>query len=84
MNYRYLGKQRALAFGVWPGTGLAEARAECDAEGKVVGARRNIPPSGSSSTEIAATGQQTRKGADALPGSLPQNVRANVMPRVRG
>lgn len=26
MNYRHLGKQKTLAFGVWPDTGLAEAR----------------------------------------------------------
>lgn len=31
MNYRYLGKQKTLTFGVWPDTGLADARAECDA-----------------------------------------------------
>lgn len=27
MNYRHLGRQKTLAFGVWPDTGLAEARA---------------------------------------------------------
>lgn len=27
MNYRYGGRQKTLAFGVWPETGLAEARA---------------------------------------------------------
>ena len=25
MNYRHLGKQKTLSFGVWPDTGLAEA-----------------------------------------------------------
>jgi integrase len=30
MNYRYLGKQKTLAFGVWPDTGLADARARRD------------------------------------------------------
>lgn len=35
MNYRHLGKQKTLAFGVWPETGLAEARAERDAARKV-------------------------------------------------
>ncbi|WP_227340111.1 MULTISPECIES: Arm DNA-binding domain-containing protein [Sphingopyxis] len=30
MNYRFLGKQKTLAFGVWPDTGLAEARARRD------------------------------------------------------
>jgi hypothetical protein len=29
MNYRHLGKQKTLAFGVWPETGIAKARAEC-------------------------------------------------------
>jgi hypothetical protein len=36
MNYRHFGKQKTLAFGVWPDTGLAEARAECDAARKVL------------------------------------------------
>lgn len=36
MNYRHLGKQKTLAFGVWPETGLAEARAERDAARKVL------------------------------------------------
>jgi len=31
MNYRHLGKQKTLAFGVWPDTGLAEAREQRDA-----------------------------------------------------
>ena len=41
MNYRHYGKQKTLAFGVWPDTGLAEARAECDAARKVLAARRS-------------------------------------------
>lgn len=36
MNYRHLGKQKTLAFGVWPETGLAEARAERDAARKLL------------------------------------------------
>lgn len=36
MNYRHLGKQKMLAFGVWPETGLAEAHAERDAARKVL------------------------------------------------
>ncbi|MFD0849639.1 tyrosine-type recombinase/integrase [Sphingosinicella sp.] len=36
MNYRYLGKQKTLALGVWPGTGLAEARERRDAARKVL------------------------------------------------
>jgi len=28
MNYGHLGKQKTLAFGVWPDTGLADARAQ--------------------------------------------------------
>lgn len=36
MNYRHLGKQKTLAFGVWPETGLAEARAQRDAARKVL------------------------------------------------
>ncbi|NWK94691.1 integrase [Sphingobium lactosutens] len=31
MNYRYLGKQKTLAFGVYPDIGLADARAQRDA-----------------------------------------------------
>lgn len=30
MNYRHLGKQKTLSFGVWPETGLAEARKQRD------------------------------------------------------
>ena len=30
MNYRHLGKQRTLAFGVWPNIGLSEARERRD------------------------------------------------------
>lgn len=36
MNYRHLGKQKTLAFGVWSDTGLAEARAERDPARKVL------------------------------------------------
>ena len=36
MNYRYLGKQKSLAFGVWPEVELADARAKRD------GARRAL------------------------------------------
>ena len=36
MNYRYLGKQKTLAFGVWPEVGLADARAKRDAARKVL------------------------------------------------
>lgn len=36
MNYRYLGKQKTLAFGVWPEIGLADARDKRDAARKVL------------------------------------------------
>jgi len=36
MNYRHFGKQKTLAFGVWPDTGLAEAREQRDAARKVL------------------------------------------------
>lgn len=36
MNYRYLGKQKTLAFGVWPGIGLADAREQRDAARKLL------------------------------------------------
>jgi len=36
MNYRHLGKQKTLAFGVYPDTGLAEAREQRDAARKVL------------------------------------------------
>lgn len=36
MNYRYLGKQKTLAFGVFPDTGLADAREKRDAARKVL------------------------------------------------
>lgn len=36
MSYRYLAKQKTLSFGVWPDTGLAEAREKRDAARKVL------------------------------------------------
>ena len=54
MNYRHLGKQRTLAFGVWPETGLAEARAERDAARKVL-ARGDDPAEWIKLDRIAAT-----------------------------
>jgi len=54
MNYRYLGKQKTLAFGVWPDTGLADARAECDAARKVL-ARGDDPAERMKLDRIAAT-----------------------------
>ena len=36
MNYRYLGKYRTLAFGVWPEVALADARARRDEARKVL------------------------------------------------
>ena len=54
MNYRHLGKQKTLAFGVWPETGLAEARAERDAARKVL-ARGDDPAERIKLDRIAAT-----------------------------
>jgi hypothetical protein len=54
MNYRHLGKQKTLAFGVYPDTGLAEAREQRDAARKVSGARRRSRRSRSSWKSIAA------------------------------
>ena len=54
MNYRHLGRQRTLAFGVWPETGLAEARAERDAARKVL-ARGDDPAERIKLDRIAAT-----------------------------
>lgn len=54
MNYRHLGKQRTLAFGVWPDTGLAEARTERDAARKVL-ARGDDPAERLKLDRIAAT-----------------------------
>ncbi|MBG6119449.1 MULTISPECIES: tyrosine-type recombinase/integrase [unclassified Sphingobium] len=36
MNYRHLGKQKTLAFGVWPDIGLADAREQRDAARKLL------------------------------------------------
>lgn len=36
MNYRFLGKQKTLSFGVWPDTGLVDARAQRDAARKLL------------------------------------------------
>lgn len=54
MNYRHLGKQKTLSFGVWPDTGLAEARAECDTARKVL-ARGEDPAERIKLDRIAAT-----------------------------
>lgn len=54
MNYRRYGKQKTLAFGVWPDIGLAEARAECDAARKVL-ARGEDPAERIKLDRIAAT-----------------------------
>jgi hypothetical protein len=54
MNYRHFGKQKTLAFGVWPDTGLAQARAERDAARKVL-ARGDDPAERIKLDRIAAT-----------------------------
>jgi integrase len=36
LNYRFLGKQKTMCIGVWPDTGLAEARDERDAARKLL------------------------------------------------
>ena len=54
MNYRHLGKQKTLAFGVWPDTGLADARAQRDAARKVL-ARGDDPAEKIKLERIAAT-----------------------------
>ena len=54
MNYRYLGKQKTLAFGVWPDTGLAEAREQRDAARKVL-AKGHDPAEQTKLDRIAAT-----------------------------
>lgn len=54
MNYRHLGKQKTLAFGVWPDTGLAEAREQRDAARKVL-ARGDDPGEKIKLDRIAAT-----------------------------
>jgi len=54
MNYRHLGKQKTLSFGVWPDTGLAEARAERDAARKVL-AKDGDPAEQIKLERIAAT-----------------------------
>lgn len=43
MNYRHLGKQKTLAFGVYPDIGLADAREQRDAAREVL-AKEMIPP----------------------------------------
>ncbi|WP_227698683.1 tyrosine-type recombinase/integrase [Sphingomonas hengshuiensis] len=54
MNYRHLGKQKTLAFGVWPDTGLAEARAARDTARKVL-ALGDDPAERTKLDRIAAT-----------------------------
>lgn len=54
MNYRYLGKQKILALGVRPNTGLADAREKRDAARKVL-ARGDDPGEQLKLQRIAAT-----------------------------
>lgn len=54
MNYRFLGKQKTLSFGVWPDTGLADARAQRDAARKLL-ARGGDPGEQIKLDRIAAT-----------------------------
>jgi hypothetical protein len=54
MNYRHLGKQKTLAFGVWADTGLADARAERDAARKIL-ARGDDPAERIKLDRIAST-----------------------------
>lgn len=54
MNYRHLGKQKTLAFGVYPDTGLADAREQRDAARKLL-ARGEDPAERIKLERIAAT-----------------------------
>ena len=54
MNYRHLGKQKTIALGVWPDTGLAEARAARDGARKAL-ARGDDPAERIKLDRIAAT-----------------------------
>lgn len=54
MNYRHMGKQNTLAFGVYPDTGLADAREQRDAARKVL-ARGDDPAEKIRLDEVAAT-----------------------------
>lgn len=54
MNYRHFGKQKTLAFGTWPDTGLAEAREQRDGARKVL-ARGDDPAEQIKLERIAAT-----------------------------
>lgn len=54
MSYRYLDKQKTLSFGVWPDTGLAEAREKRDAARKLLA--KGLDPAEQSKLEkMAAT-----------------------------
>ena len=54
MNYRHLGKQKTLAFGVYPDTGLADAREQRDAARKVL-AKGDEPAEKIKLDKLAAT-----------------------------
>ncbi|SEI98927.1 Integrase [Sphingobium sp. AP50] len=54
MNYRHLGKQKTLAFGIYPDIGLADAREQRDAARKVL-AKGNDPAEKIRLDRIAAT-----------------------------
>ena len=54
MNYRYLGKQKTLAFGVYPNISLADARAQRDAARRVL-AKGEDPAEKAKLDRLAAT-----------------------------
>ena len=73
MNYRYLGKQRTLAFGVWAETGLAEARgARSSPQG--AGARRRSRRADRARTDrrVVGGGQQLHGGRQRMAAQGPR------------
>jgi len=80
MNYRHLGKQKTLAFGVWPETGRAEARAERDAARKVL-ARGDDPAERIKLDRIAAAVATSKARSSRRDHDAPRGWRAAALAR---
>ena len=96
MNYRHAGKQRTLSFGVFPDTGLAEARAQRDAARKAL-ARGEDPAERariaavfssiagrSANISFSSADENVRRAADPTDGATDAADRGVSVPAPKG